>query len=528
MDSEKNKIINTNINIETAGEKNTKTCERTEESGSVSVSVKQELNENRRRSIWSRTTETEERTPLPGDREVDVAVIGGGMAGLLTAYLLQQKGHQAIVLEAARIGSGQTKNTTAKITSQHGLIYDKLTRKYGFNDARLYARANEEAIGMYEKIIGQKQIDCDFQRLPSYLYSTQDREILQAEARAAARLGLPASFRDSLSLPFDTVGAVCFEHQAQFHPLKFLSGIAKELEIYERTMVYSVRGHKLYTNHGTVTARYIVFAVHYPFPVISGFYFARQHQERSYAIAYSGVKQLDGMYYSIDDKGLSLRSYKDLLIIGGSGHRTGRKETGGSYALLREQAEKYFPEGEETASWSAQDCISHDMLPFIGAYSWLHPYWYVATGFKKWGMTFSMISAMMISDTICGVEYPYQKVFTPRRWHPITSARTFFLDLGISVKGLLTGYHFFTNAREADLNPGHGGIVRRRGRRYGCYRDLQGEIHRVTLRCPHMGCELLWNPDELSWDCPCHGSRFDYDGNLIDNPAQKHKKDILE
>lgn len=489
----------------------------------------QKMNENgSRASIWSETTETEERIPLSGNKEVDVAVIGAGMAGILTAFFLQQRGRQVIVLEADRLGGGQTKNTTAKITSQHGLIYEKLIRKYGLTKARLYAKANEEAIRKYQNIIEENDIDCDFERLPSYLYSIRNREKLIQEAKAASRLGLPATYMETIPLPFSTAGAVCFENQAQFHPLKFLKEIEKNLEIYENTMVYSVKGHRIMTNQGTVEAEHIVFATHYPFPIVPGFYFLRQHQERSYVVAFSGVRKLEGMYYSIDEQGLSLRRAGDLILLGSGTHRTGKNESGGRYAAIRAQAKKYFPEGKEAAHWSAQDCKSHDQLPLIGVYSHFRPYWYVATGFKKWGMTFSMISAMIISDRICGTENPYEKLFSPQRFHPLVAARDFMIDFGTSIRGLLTGYHICSCMKEKNLEKGHGGIVRKGFRRYASYRDETGTIHRISLRCPHMGCELLWNPDELSWDCPCHGSRFDYDGNLIDNPAQKDKMEILE
>lgn len=479
-------------------------------------------------SIWCKDIELKERKPLPGNTSADIVVIGAGMAGILTAYLLKQQGKNVIILEADRIAGGQTKNTTAKITSQHGLIYDKLIRKYGRKKARLYARANEEAIQKFQQIVEQNHIDCDFQRIPAFLYSTQEEELLRKEAEAAARLGLPVSFQESSSLPFSTVGAVRFENQAQFHPLKFIQGIAEHLVIYENTMVYSVRGHKIYTNRGLVTAERIVFATHYPFLIIPGFYFIRQHQERSYIVAFSGAGKLEGVYYSIDEQGLSLRTEQDLLLVGAGGHRTGKNEAGGKYEYIRKQAERYFPEGREVAHWSAQDCVTHDMLPLIGAYSIFRPYWYVATGFQKWGMTLSMVSAMIICNEICGIPHPYGKLFTPWRCHPLVSAPKLAVDLGTSIKGLLAGYHLFSCDREEDLEYGHGGIVRKGFRRYGCYRDEQGKFHRISLRCPHMGCELLWNPDEKSWDCPCHGSRFDYDGRLIDNPARENKKKIVE
>lgn len=479
-------------------------------------------------SIWCKDIELKERKPLPGNTSADIVVIGAGMAGILTAYLLKQQGKNVIILEADRIAGGQTKNTTAKITSQHGLIYDKLIRKYGRKKARLYARANEEAIQKFQQIVEQNHIDCDFQRIPAFLYSTQEEELLRKEAEAAARLGLPVSFQESSSLPFSTVGAVRFENQAQFHPLKFIQGIAEHLVIYENTMVYSVKGHKIYTNRGLVTAERIVFATHYPFLIIPGFYFIRQHQERSYIVAFSGAGKLEGVYYSIDEQGLSLRTEEDLLLVGAGGHRTGKNEAGGKYEYIRKQAERYFPEGREVAHWSAQDCVTHDMLPFIGAYSIFRPYWYVASGFQKWGMTLSMVSAMIICNEICGIPHPYGKLFTPWRCHPLVSAPKLAVDLGTSIKGLLAGYHLFSCGREEDLEYGHGGIVRKGFRRYGCYRDEQGKFHRISLRCPHMGCELLWNPDEKSWDCPCHGSRFDYDGRLIDNPARENKKKIAE
>lgn len=474
-------------------------------------------------SIWSEEVTIPPRKEMIGGLNTQVAVIGAGMAGLLTAFFLTRRGYDVIVLEAERIAGGQTKHTTAKITGQHGLIYDKLIRNCGMEKAGLYAEANESAIREYQKIIEEKNIECDFQRLPSFLYSEKHAEPLMAEADAAAALGIKAYFTRKNKLPFPTAGAVCFEDQAQFHPLKFIRAIGEGLTVYENSRVISVKQHVIYTERGTVTAENIVFATHYPFINAPGFYFIRQHQERSYVLALSNAEKLDGMYYGIDKEALSFRNSGDILLLGGGAHRTGENREGGSYEMLRKKAEKLYPNAEEIAHWSAQDCMPHDEIPFIGKYSKFRPYWYVATGFKKWGMTSSMISAMLISDLIQGKENKYAELFKPQRFYCRASMKNLMKDIGKSTKGLVKGSFHFPFSSVEKLPEGHGGIVRKGLKRYGVYKDEQGIIHQISAKCPHMGCELEWNPDELSWDCPCHGSRYDYDGKLLDNPAQINK-----
>lgn len=449
-------------------------------------------------SIWSKTARIRERKPLAGDMQVQAAVIGAGMAGILTAYLLQADGMSVAVLEADRIGSGQTKNTTAKITSQHGLLYRTLTKRYGERRAGLYARANELAIAEYAKIVRNGEISCHFERVPAYLYSCdrRGRMLLEQEAAAAAKLGLPASFSEDAGLPMQTTGAVRFERQAQFHPLEFLGAVSEKLTVYEKTKVLSVKGGVIHTDRGTVRAEKIIFTAHFPFLNVPGFFFARQHQERSYAAAYRGAEIPEGMYYSIDAGGLSLRRYEDLVLVGGGAHRTGMNENGGGLESLRAQAAACFPGAQETAHWSAQDCMTHDGLPFIGRYSMFKKDWYVATGFRKWGMSQSMLAAMLIRDEICNAENPARKLFSPQRLHPIVSAGPFAKDIGESVKGLTKGFFLCTSKRRS------------------------AQTAARPPRCPHMGCALVWNPNEQSWDCPCHGSRFDKNGKLIDDPAQ--------
>ena len=471
-------------------------------------------------SIWAESSQFKEREPLRGDIRAEIAVIGAGIAGLLTASALQKAGRQVVVLEANRIASGQTRNTTAKITSQHGMIYRKLIGALGKDRAKQYAMANEAAIEEYRRLITGENINCSFEERNAYVYG-RDSKQLQAEAKAAASLGLPASFVRETRLPFPAAGAVCFAHQAQFHPLRFLEHIARPLTVYENTPVLRVDGEQIETAGGQVRAEQIVFASHYPFINFPGLYFARMHQERSYVLALANAAQVDGMWIGAESGAYSFRNYGDLLLLGGGAHRCGENSAGGRYELLRRAAEKWFPDSREVAHWSAQDCVTADGLPYIGRYAKSRGNWYVATGFQKWGMTSAMVSAMLLRDLICGGKNPWAELFDPGRFNA-AAVSGIAAESGHAVKGLAKEFFQIPAEQAAEIPNDHGGIVMLHGKKLGVYKDQDGRIYAVDVRCPHLGCQLEWNPDERSWDCPCHGSRFDRFGNLISGPAQEN------
>lgn len=473
-------------------------------------------------SIWAHTCRLAQKHTLQQDLQTDTAVIGAGLAGLLTAYRLKEKGIEAVVLEADTVGSGQSKNTTAKITAQHGLFYDTLIKNCGREKAGQYAAANQTAVDEYRTLIADKHMDCDYEETASFVYSAFDSEILKKEAAAAQALGLPADFTQRLSLPFPTAGAVRFSDQAQFHPLKFLNSLAEDLTVYEHTPILTVKENCLYTENYRIDAKHIVFATHYPFINFPGFYFMRMHQERSYLLALENAPDVHGMYLCADEDGYTLRNYKNLLLFGGGNHRTGKNSKGGKYDGLRAAAAKYFPQAKEVAHWSAQDCMPLDNIPYIGVFSENTPDWFVATGFKKWGITTSMAAADILSDMICGQDNPNAEVFAPHRFNT-NSVPTAVTESAKAVQGLTRRLFTPGRASVAQLPRGHGGIVRDRdGNKVGVYKDLTGKIFAVDPVCPHLGCQLEWNPDEKSWDCPCHGSRFDFRGTLLDNPAQRN------
>ncbi len=438
------------------------------------------------RSLWREQTGKIETSEKTEEGKWDVIIIGAGMAGILTAYYLQEQGKKVLVLEANEIASGQTERTTAKITSQHGWKYSRLIRTVGWEKARLYARANEAAIGEYERLISRLGIECDFKRVTSYLYTEKDKKKLERELKAAVSLEIDAFFTDETELPFMVKGAVGFRNQAQFSPLLFLKRVSQELNIREHEKVIDIVENQVVTEKGMYEAEKIVVATHYPFVDVPGFYFLRQHQERSYVLALYDCPPIEGMYYSMDKHGLSLRQAGEYLLLGGSSHRTGSKKAKDAYRFLEEAKERFFPESWEIMRWSAQDCMTHDGIPFIGKYSMLKSNLYVATGFGKWGMTSSMIAATLLRDEICGIKTYYAELFSPQRVNFRASFLNFLIDMGFSIKGLFLGW-----------------------------------ICRKKPKCPHMGCELKWNPAEKTWDCPCHGSRFEEDGELLNNPAEK-------
>lgn len=429
-------------------------------------------------AIWLETAQMPTFAPLRTDLKTDVLIIGGGLAGLLCAYKLSQSGVDCVLAEADRICGGITKNTTAKITSQHGLIYGRLIREFGTERARLYLEANQAALEEYRTMC--REIDCDFEEKDAFVYSTKDRKKLEQELTALERLGFAAEWAERLPLPFPTAGAVKFPRQAQFHPLKFAAAIAKDLRIFEHTKVLELRPGKAVTHGGTISAEHIIAATHFPLLNKHGCYFLKLYQSRSYGLALQNAPNVNGMYLDENEKGLSFRNYGGLLLLGGGGHRTGKK--GGGWQELESFVRRCYPEAREIARWGAQDCMSLDGAPYIGPYSKHTAGLYVAAGFNKWGMTSAMAAAGLLTDLILGKPNPYAAVFSPSRS---------ILRPQLAVNGL-----------EA----------------------VRGILTPFAPRCPHMGCALRYNAAEHSWDCSCHGSRFEEDGSLIDNPATDDKK----
>lgn len=423
-------------------------------------------------SLWKETASMPAFPALQGSARTDVLIIGGGIAGLLCAHQLHQAGIEYLLVEEQNICSGITGNTTAKITAQHAMVFDQLLQRFGQERAKCYLRANLEAVELYRSLC--RDIDCGFQEQSSFVYSTREEE-LHRELEALSRLDYSAKLVRQIPIPVECAGAVEFSAQAQFHPLRFLGHIAKELNIREHTAVRELRGCTAVTNGGRIKADRIIVATHFPFLNKHGAYFLKLYQQRSYVLALENAQKLDGMYIGSQKNSLSFRSYEDLLLLGGGGHRTGK--TGGNWAELKNFAQLHYPGAVAKYQWATQDCMTLDGLPYIGRYGSGTKNLYVITGFNKWGMTNAMAGAVLLRDQLLGRENPYGDVVSPSR--SILRAQ------------------LLVNAVEAT-----------------------GNLLRFSQkRCPHLGCALQWNPQERSWDCPCHGSRFDADGHRLDNPA---------
>lgn len=429
-------------------------------------------------SIWSKDFKSGSFNTVKEDMKTQVLIIGGGITGLLCAHFLKENGVEYVLVEQNKILNGVTKNTTAKITLQHGLIYNKLIKNVGFEKAQQYLQANKQAVEKYFQMC--KKIDCDFEIKDSFVFSLSDRKKIEDEIKALEQLGQETLFMADLPLPVKAVGAVKIKNQAQFNPIKFLNSLSKDLNIYENSKVTEVNGNTVICNGKKIVAQKIIFATHFPFKNTHGSYFLKMYQHRSYVIALKGAKNINGMYVDENLKGLSFRNYGEYLLLGGGSHRTGKN--GGSYAELRNFAKEKYPNLKEEYSFATQDCMTLDSVPYIGNYSKNTPNWYVATGFNKWGITSSMVAANILCDMVMEKENHYSNVFLPSRSI-------------LKPQLLVNGFETTVNL----LNP-------------------------MPKRCTHLGCALKWNAAEHTWDCGCHGSRFTEDGKVINNPAQKDLK----
>lgn len=424
------------------------------------------------KSLWQQKSCIPKFEKLNGDISTDVLIIGGGLAGILTAYLLKEKGIDCILVEKDRICSATTANTTAKITTQHGFIYSKILKAYGKDYAKAYYAANSDAANNLRKLC--TYFSCYVENKDNFVY-TENKHRLHKELEALQRIGVSTIYKEDLPLPLSAAGAVGFENQGQFNPLELASYIVKEIQVFENTKVTEMIGTTAVTDRGKIKASKVVVATHFPFINKHGSYFLKLYQHRSYVLALKDAQPLNAMYVDENKTGLSFSSFDGLLLLGGGGHRTGKY--GGNFNELVRFKDELFPDSKEVYRWATQDTITLDSIPYIGNYSKNTPDLYVATGFNKWGMTSSMLSAQIISSNIAGKPLPYAQVFSPSRC---------ILKPQLLVNG---------------------------------FEALKNLVTPTTKRCPHLGCALKYNNAEHSWDCACHGSRFDKNGKVLDGPA---------
>ncbi len=430
------------------------------------------------RSIWQCETQLPQFPKLQKDIKTDVLIIGGGAAGLLTAYLLHQSGVKYILTEKGRICGGTTGKTTAKITFQHGLIYADLLKSMGEECARGYLLSNRAAFDKIAEL--SKRTACHYEIKDNYVYSVNDEKKITRELAALSKIGYNAEFVIDLPIPIQTAGGVKFPRQAEFNPLEFFAFIAKDLNIYENSFVTEMLNNTAVCNGYKIHAKRVVVATHFPFINKHGSYFLKMYQHRSYVLALENAPKVNGMYVDESKSGFSFRNYKNYLLLGGGSHRTGKK--GGNYNELSHFADLYYPEATEKYRWATQDCMSLDGVPYVGEYSRNTHNLFVASGFNKWGMTGSMLAAMLLTDRLTGKNNAYAELYDPSR--------------------SILKQQLIVNAFEAVTNL----------------------LTPTAKRCPHLGCALKWNSAEHTWDCPCHGSRFDCKGQVLDNPANGNIK----
>lgn len=485
--------------------------------------------------------------PLPSypkmtsDDTTEIAVIGGGIVGIITAYLLAKSGKKVTLVEARGLLSGVTGNTTAKITAQHALIYDELLQTFGKEKTKQYYDANMEGLQLIENIANEHAIDCNFEKKKAVVFATSEEGVKQVrkETKAYQALGIPGRFSMGQlpELPFTTMAALTMPDQAQFHPLKFLAPLLEEIKrhggtIYEHTRAMKIENQTTVEmeNGKTLAFEKVIVASHFPFNDMNGLYFTRLSISRSYGIAARVNGAIpDGMYISADSPTRSLRSITDMdgssfLLIGGDGHQTGKSKTDTQehYQNLEKFGRDHFDLQETRYHWSAQDMTTTDKMPYIGQMTKDSPDILVATGFNKWGMAAGALAGKILADLVMGKQNDYEALFDPTRSkHKLKDIQQF------AKKNLAVGKDFVVSkAKRPDITPeelgfDEGGLVTVDGKKVGGYRDDQGNIHLVKTTCTHLGCGLSWNDAERSWDCPCHGSRFSYSGEVLNGPAVK-------
>lgn len=495
-------------------------------------------------SPWLDRSKASTWPSLAADRTCEVAVIGGGIVGVATAYQLALGGAKVILLEARRIGSGVTGNSSAKLSALQGGVYSRQFEDFGADVARQYADLNLGGIALIDEVARAHDIDCSFVRRSAFDFTELSTNVpkLEAEHEAAAQAGLVTRLEDSTDLPFKVAGALELEAQAQIDPVAWVRGVAGLLPemgsaVFEDTRVTAVdngRGCRISTDTGfSLTAERVVLATHAPI-LDRGLFFARLDSQRSYCVAGRIKGKLPrGMYLSVDDPLRSIRPFAPgetepkTVLVSGEGHRVGTGNPAERYATMTAYLQRQFGVAEPSHRWSAHDEISPDRLPFIGP---VHPgndRIMVATGFSKWGLAAGAGSAMLLADRLSGIETTAASIFNPGRLNLRQSAGSLIrhnAEVGVS----FAADRVRKRASAEDLGPGEGAVVGKGLSQHAVHRDEQGKLHRLSARCTHLGCIVSWNGAESTWDCPCHGSRFEADGSVLQGPAVKPLEPVEE
>lgn len=494
-------------------------------------------------SYWISSVSLPTFPKLTEDVDVDIAIVGGGITGITSAYLLAKEGLKVAIIDAGRILNGVTGHTTAKITAQHGLIYDELISKFGVEKAKLYYEASNHALQFVKSTVQDENIDCELNEQDAYIFTNSDEytQQLENEYKAYEKLGINGEYSTSTKLPFEVKAAIIMKNQAQFHPLRYLLHLTEKIAekdglIFEQTTAIDIETGtepRVLTNEGhSISCKQMIIATHFPFEDKAGFYFARMYSTRSYVVAAKTKNEFPGgMYINAEKPARSLRATtingEQLVLFIGENHRTGVGiSTIKHYEALEAFAEETFGVKEIMYRWSTQDLKTLDKVPYIGRITANNPNIFVATGYRGWGMTNGTIAALLMTDLIQGKTSPYEELYSPQRFHADPDIQKFISYNADVAKHLIKGKLEINTTRLDDIKDDEGSVVTVNGERAGAYRDPEGCLHIVDTTCTHMGCELEWNSGERSWDCPCHGSRFAYDGEVIDGPAEKPLKKI--
>jgi glycine/D-amino acid oxidase-like deaminating enzyme/nitrite reductase/ring-hydroxylating ferredoxin subunit len=488
-------------------------------------------------SYWVDSVEGRRFPPAEGVLSFDVLVVGGGITGLTTALLLKRTGMRVGLIEANRIAHGVSGYTTAKVSAGHGLMYSQITKSLGADAARTYGESNQAALGLISSLIDDLGVNCDWEETDNYIYSESPDQIssLKEEAEAAAGVGMPATFTTDNALPFPIAGAVRWTEQAQFHPRKYFVALADAIDgdgsaVFESTAATDLKEGTpciVGTSDASISADKVILATHFP-TFDRGLFFAKVHPYRAYVVTakIAEDKAPDGMWITSDSPTRSVRTtpFEDgrLLIVTGEGHKTGQEpDTEKRYGALEEWARSRFDIESFEYRWSTQDNQSLDHVPYVGRLTRGSEHVFTATGFAGWGMTNGTMSAMLLADLVRGIDNPWSGLYASNRLNPSASAKEFVQE------NANVAMRFFADRLRAmsrsvgDIPPGEGNVVTSGTKSVAVHKDDAGNVHALSARCTHLGCIVAWNRAEKSWDCPCHGSRFNTDGDVLQGPATR-------